>query len=181
MSLKYHFEDKLQNDELGWIPGFLRIHPIYDFRNFAENGQSDNGYFLDKFWKSYIGWIRENPEIHPSYNFRGFHSKMTIWAQKWKFWNLLELTLPISYITNKVHTFSWRVKLEFSNMECSKVLIVPTVNAIKALHAVGNIKLTSFRLESSIWSWKEWSWKSHQFTNFSMLPTLISNFMWEKS
>ena len=88
---------------------------------------------------------------------------------------------PISYITNKVHTFSCRVKLESSNMECSKVLIVPTVNAIKALHAVGNIKLTSFRLESPIRSWKEWSWKYHQFTNFSMLPALISNFMWEKS
>ena len=41
--------------------GFLRIHPIYDFDEFPENGNSDNGYFSE--------------------NMR-FSSKMTIKAQK---------------------------------------------------------------------------------------------------
>lgn len=27
---------------------FLRIHPMYNFRDFAENGNSDNVYFLEK-------------------------------------------------------------------------------------------------------------------------------------
>ena len=67
-----------KNDELGWIPGFQRTHPIYVFRNIAENGHFDIGYFLENFWKSYIGWIRENPRIHPSYDLCDFPSKMTI-------------------------------------------------------------------------------------------------------
>ena len=31
------------------IPGFLRIHPIYDFRDFSENGHSNNDYFRENF------------------------------------------------------------------------------------------------------------------------------------
>ena len=39
------------------MTGFLRIHPIHDFRDNPENGHSTNGYFRSKFWKSYVGWI----------------------------------------------------------------------------------------------------------------------------
>ena len=35
----------------------------------------------------------ENPGIRPSYNFYDFPSKMTIFAVKWKFWNLTEFSL----------------------------------------------------------------------------------------
>jgi len=41
---------------ISWVNSWiLRIHPIYDFRDFPENGHSDNGYFRSKFEKSYIG------------------------------------------------------------------------------------------------------------------------------
>ena len=39
------FEWKSKQSKLGWIHGFLRIHPIYNFRYFPENGHFDNGYF----------------------------------------------------------------------------------------------------------------------------------------
>ena len=55
-----------------------RIHPIYDFHYFPENGHSGNGYFREKFQISYLERIRKNPKIHPSYNFSNFLSKMTI-------------------------------------------------------------------------------------------------------
>ena len=29
------------------MPGFTRIHHIHDYREFPENGQSDNGYFRE--------------------------------------------------------------------------------------------------------------------------------------
>ena len=57
---------------LRWIPGFWRIHPIYEF---PENSQSDNCYFREKFQKSYVEWIRQNPRIRPSYSFCDFSSK----------------------------------------------------------------------------------------------------------
>ena len=61
---------------LEWISRFLQIHPIYDFCDFPENVNFDNGYFRENFWKSYIGWIRKNLEINPSYHFCEFPSKM---------------------------------------------------------------------------------------------------------
>ena len=45
------FVKKLKKSYIGWILGFLRIHPKYDFRDFLENGNSDNGYFREKFKK----------------------------------------------------------------------------------------------------------------------------------
>ena len=30
------FEGKSQKWKIGWMPGFLRIHPIYDFQNFER-------------------------------------------------------------------------------------------------------------------------------------------------
>ena len=51
--------------------------------------------FAQNLKKSYIGWTRKNPGIHPSYNFCDFPSKMTIWAQKWKFWNFSEFSLNL--------------------------------------------------------------------------------------
>ena len=44
-----------RNDNQGEFPDFFQIHPIYDFRDFPENGHSDNDYFREKFLKSYIG------------------------------------------------------------------------------------------------------------------------------
>ena len=35
-------------------PGFLRIHPMYDFRDIAENDHLYNGYFREKLKNSYI-------------------------------------------------------------------------------------------------------------------------------
>ena len=61
--------------------------------------------FSRKIWKWYIGWIRKNPGIYPSHNFRGFHSKMTMWAQKWKFWNFSDFTLTIGYS----HVSKWKM------------------------------------------------------------------------
>ena len=58
------FKGKSQKFKRGRIPRFLRIHSIYNFRYFPENGHSDNGYFVEKF-KIYIGWIRKNPGVHP--------------------------------------------------------------------------------------------------------------------
>ena len=69
------------------------------------------------------------------------------------------------------------VKLDFFQHKIFQGLHFSTGNAIKDLRAVGNMQWTSFRLESSIRSWEEWSWKSQQFTNFSMFPTLVSNYM----
>ena len=40
----------------------LRIQPKYEFRQFSENGHSDDGYLREK---SYKGLIRKNLEIHP--------------------------------------------------------------------------------------------------------------------
>ena len=37
----------------------FRIHPIYGFPDFPENGPSDNDYFREQFWKSYTGWIHK--------------------------------------------------------------------------------------------------------------------------
>ena len=46
------FECKSQEWLLGWIPGFLWIHPKNDSRDFPENGHFDNSYFGEKFLKS---------------------------------------------------------------------------------------------------------------------------------
>ena len=48
---------------------FLRIHPMNDFHDYAENEYSDNGIA-----------IFPNPEIRPSYHFCDVLSKMTIQA-----------------------------------------------------------------------------------------------------
>ena len=58
----------------------LRIHPIYEFRDFPENGHSSNGYFHENFWKTNIGWIRKNPRIHPSYHCCDFSLNVRISA-----------------------------------------------------------------------------------------------------
>ena len=63
----WNFNFFLFFDELGWIPGFLRIHP--------------------------------------SYNFRGFHSKTTIWVQKWNFWNFSKFTLVKAKQISKMSFF----------------------------------------------------------------------------
>ena len=39
---------------------------MYDYRDFAENGHSNNSYFREKLKKAYIGSILKNPGIHPS-------------------------------------------------------------------------------------------------------------------
>ena len=51
----------------------FRIHPIYDFCYFAENG-----YFCVKLKKIIIGWVREKPRIHLDNHFCVFSPKMTI-------------------------------------------------------------------------------------------------------
>ena len=38
-----------KNDNYGWILGYFRIHPIYDFRDFSENGHFDNDFFREKY------------------------------------------------------------------------------------------------------------------------------------
>ena len=74
-------------------------------RYFSEIDHSDDGYSHEKFQKSYRGWIRKNPEIHPSHHFCDFPSKMTIWAQKWKFCNFSELSfLKLNTIKN------WKIR-----------------------------------------------------------------------
>ena len=79
--------------------------PYIWFSRFCKNGHSDNGYFPEKFLITYIGWIRKNPGIHPSYNFRGFHSKTTIWVQKWNFWNFSKFTLVKAKQISKMSFF----------------------------------------------------------------------------
>ena len=46
--------------------------PIYDFRDFPENGHFDNDYFSENLEKSYIGRIRKISRIHPCYHFCNF-------------------------------------------------------------------------------------------------------------
>ena len=48
------FEEKSQKWYLGRISGFLRTHPINDFRDFPGNGHSDNGFFHEKKNEIYI-------------------------------------------------------------------------------------------------------------------------------
>ena len=79
MNLNCRFGGKIIKKLLGWIPGFFRIHPVYEFRLFSDNGHSDDDYLREKFKKSYIGWIRKNSDIHPGYPF------FMILPPKWQF------------------------------------------------------------------------------------------------
>ena len=45
----YHFCGKFTKMITRVTFGFLRIHRIYDFCYFPQNGHSDNGYFCEKF------------------------------------------------------------------------------------------------------------------------------------
>ena len=95
----------------GWITGFLRIHPKYDFRYFPEIDHSDNGYFRGKFQKSYMGWLRKIPRII----FVIFPQNDNLGLKKWHFTEFSLLMIQDTWLWRILKFLSVIVKIPNRN------------------------------------------------------------------